>query len=372
MKRLLLLLCVLCAPLHAEEVTLKHGGLTLLADFVEADDALPSVALITHGTLAHKDMELVETLQEALAERGVASLAHTLSLGVDARRGMADCAAPQIHRDEDADREIALWIDWLKKHAHERPTLIGHSRGAKEVARTAAKREDLHGVVLMAPATAGSERRAREGYEARYGTSLDAVLAEAHKLSPDVVMDVPGILYCADTTASAGSVLSYYDGEPTGAETYAPDIDAPVLVVLARADAVVPDAPAAFMPLRNDALNIALVDDADHMFLDFYAEDAADLIAEFMAHEPKAASPTIDFENADLEYGAYLGQECASCHSANGSNPPLDGLEAGYLHHALGQYANGERDNAAMALVARSLDDEQRIAIAAHFAAQLK
>jgi cytochrome c553 len=132
----------------------------------------------------------------------------------------------------------------------------------------------------------------------------------------------------------------------------------------------VPDAPAAFMPLRDDGLEIALVDDADHMFLDFYAEDAADLIAEFMDHE--AEETAVDFNSADLEYGAYLGQECASCHSVGGSNPPLDGLEAGYLHHALAQYASGERENAAMALVARSLDDEQRIAVAAHFAAQLQ
>ncbi len=365
MKRLLLLLCMIWLPVHAEEVELEHGGLTLLADYVVAEDAADTLALITHGTLAHKDMELVEALQEALAERGVSSLAHTLSLGVDARRGMADCTAPHIHEDDDADGEIGAWIGWLQDKGRDRPILIGHSRGGKQVARTAAGRDDLGGVVLMAPATVASAKRGRERYDA-----LAAVLAKARDLPSDTMMDVPRLLYCTDTTASAGAVLSYHGGEMQGAESFATEIEAPVLVVVASKDRVVPGVAAAFMPLRGDGLEIALVDDADHMFLDFYVEDAADLIADFAESAEKMNG--VDFAQADLEYGAYLGQECASCHSAGGSNPPLDGMEAAYLYDALGEYMNGDRDNAAMALVARSLDEEQRIAVAAYFAAKLQ
>ena len=370
MLRRAALLIILTSPLHAQEVTLRHGDVTLLADFVEAEDTTAPVALITHGTLAHKDMELVETMQDALAERGISSLAHSLSFGIDRREGMADCDAPHTHLDTDADDEIAAWIDWLGDEGHEMPLLIGHSRGGKQVARVAAGRDDLSGVVLMAPATVRSTERGR----ARYGDALDTVLAEARAAKPDAMLDVPNLLYCRDAKASAASVLSYYDGPATGADIYAADIAAPVLVILAQKDAVLPEAPAAYVPLRGDTLDVKIVEDADHMFLDFFTDDAADLIEAFVADlDAEAEQEKVDFASADLEYGAYLAQECSSCHRESDDTeavPALNGLDADHIYYALEDYATGLRGNAAMGLVARSLDEEQRIALSAHFSLQ--
>ena len=134
-----------------------------------------------------------------------------------------------------------------------------------------------------------------------------------------------------------------------------------------------------YVPISGETLRFELIEDADHFFLDFFAEDAATLIAEFLAELP-AETDELDletankelYENADLAYGEYLASECASCHHADASEgvPSIVGYEAWYTHLALIQYANGERNNAAMRLVARSLDDEQRIAVAAYFETQ--
>ena len=374
MLRLAAAIVLLAAPLHAEEVTLEHDGIVLLADLVEAGDDEAPVALITHGTLAHKDMELVEGLQDALAERGITSLAHTLSFGVDRRTGMADCSTPHTHRDTDADDEIAAWIDWLADRNVDAPVLIGHSRGGKQVARLAAGRDDLSAVILMAPATTSSTARGRKGYEARYGEALWTVLERAKAVEADDILAVPGFLHCPDAKARSASFQSYYGGPATGADTHVGDIVSPVLVVLAQKDAVLPKAPAAFAPLRSDSLDVKIVEDADHMFLDFYVEDAADLIETFVAglgQGVESGNATIDFSTADLEYGAYLAQECTSCHRVGGAQvPSLNGLDAEHIYEALGDYATGLRANPAMGLVARSLDEEQRIALSAYFALQ--
>ncbi len=347
----------------AEEVSMPFGHVNLLADFVEAEDAADTVALITHGTLAHKDMELVDALQEALAERGVSSLAHTLSLGVDERRGLYDCAVDHAHKDSDADAEIAAWIGWLRAAGHEDVALIGHSRGGRQVARVAAGRRDLAGVVLMAPATADSVRRGIEGYDA-------AVLEKAAGTPDAVSLDVPRFLYCGQSRVRAETLTSYYS-DARGAEDFAAKIKARTLVIAAGADTVVPGVAKAFFDLRSEQFTLTLVEDADHLFLDFYVEDAADVIAPFLKGED-THEVDVDFAAADLEYGEYLGQECLACHQPGGGEgvPGIAGSDAAHLYEALAEYANGTRDHAAMRLVARSLDIEQRTAVAAHFAAQ--
>ena len=62
---------------RADEVRLPYDGKTLNADWVIADEGRASdeIMVILHGTLGHKDMEIIETLQSFLAEIGRDSLA---------------------------------------------------------------------------------------------------------------------------------------------------------------------------------------------------------------------------------------------------------------------------------------------------------
>jgi cytochrome c len=74
---------------------------------------------------------------------------------------------------------------------------------------------------------------------------------------------------------------------------------------------------------------------------------------------------------ADIEYGAYLAQECSSCHAKNSNAsgiPDIAGLPMDYFIQALSWYKEGARENATMQTVARSLDDEQIAALAAYYA----
>lgn len=84
---------------------------------------------------------------------------------------------------------------------------------------------------------------------------------------------------------------------------------------------------------------------------------------------------TADGTPGDPDYGEYLAQECTTCHSEDGAAggvPPIEGIEPGYFREAMAEYLSGERENAAMASVARSLGDEELAALAAWFALQLE
>jgi len=111
----------------AQEIMVKHNGLTLNANLQLIDDRPLNgdIALITHGTLAHNGMEIIQTLQELLADEEIPSLAINLSLGVNNRHGIYDCATPHNHAHTDAIDEIGVWQRWLKNNGAQGIILIG-------------------------------------------------------------------------------------------------------------------------------------------------------------------------------------------------------------------------------------------------------
>lgn len=94
-----------------------------------------------------------------------------------------------------------------------------------------------------------------------------------------------------------------------------------------------------------------------------------------------AAPATLLALPGDLEYGAFLAQECAICHLPLGAQPAagagtagaipvIAGRPAAELVQALYAYRAGHRANPVMQTIAGTLDDEMIAALAAHFAAQ--
>lgn len=70
-------------------------------------------------------------------------------------------------------------------------------------------------------------------------------------------------------------------------------------------------------------------------------------------------------------YGEYLSGECTGCHRKDGSEkgiPSIVGWDVASFVAVMGSYKSGDRDNAAMVSVAKSLDDEQVFALASYFA----
>lgn len=277
------------AAAEGRGIELKINGTIALGELVEPDDGgfKQGVLVITHGTLAHKDMELVEALQSALAERGVASLAHTLSLGVTRRSGMYDCTTPHRHRHEDAVFEIGAWIAWLKTNGAGPVSLLGHSRGGNQAAWFAAEHADsgIERLVLLAPATRGPEGNAATSYQKRFKAGLGPILSKAKALIADgkgkTLMNLPGFLYCPNSKASAESVVSYYGPDPRrDTPSLLTKLAVPVLVIAGSADTVVPDVVERVRPFADGKkIQLQVIEGAGHLFLDFYIEDAADLIA---------------------------------------------------------------------------------------------
>lgn len=280
----------------AEEVSTRYRGLSLLGnlELAEGKGLESGVALIVHGTLAHRGMEIIADLQKHLKQRGTSTLAITLSLGIDRRTGPFDCGALHTHRPVDALDEIDAWIGWLKTSGATDIALIGHSLGGNHVAVYAAERNDpsIGSLVLLAPGTFDAARTA-ERYKARFGTDLDTILtdAQAKTRAGHAVDRLTGIgfLNCENATATAGSVAAWYGPDP---RRHTPSLllrmTPRTLVVLAGADEVVPDLADAVAPLTREAgqgrgeVRLHTVDGADHFFRDLFIEDAADVIAEWL------------------------------------------------------------------------------------------
>jgi pimeloyl-ACP methyl ester carboxylesterase len=274
----------------AKEVTLKHKGLTLNADYELAAGKTPAdgVILITHGALAHRGMETITYLQNLLKDKGYNTLAINLSLGLNNRHGMYDCKVTHRHRNADAAEEIGAWVDWLKGQGVTRVTLLGHSRGGAQTALYAAERDNpsVKAVVLLAPST--RENNDAADYQRRHNKPLAPVLEKAQKLVKDgkggTVLEHIDLLYCPDTSATADSFVSYHGPDPRlDTPSLIPKLKKPTLVVVAGNDEVVVVLDKKMAPLADGKrVQMKVIDGADHFFRDLYADDAVEAIDAFL------------------------------------------------------------------------------------------
>jgi len=290
---LFLIFAVSSAP-SAEDITLRSGGLELNGRLEMADGKTMAdgAILMVHGTLAHNGMETIQGLQDVLAEREINTLAITLSLGISDRKGMYDCAKTHRHRHTDALDEIALWLNWLKAKGAKDVTLFGHSRGGNQAAWFAAERQHdlLRRLALLAPATWSAER-VETGFKNNHGRDLAVVIEEAQALAAQGKGDQPmkgaGVLYCPGADVTPNSFLSYYlPDDRFDSPSLLEKIKHPVIVIAGGRDTVVAGLAERVEPMADGKnLRFALIEDADHFFLDLMAEDVADAIEELLAPE---------------------------------------------------------------------------------------
>lgn len=282
-------------PAHAEPVAQEYLGLEVGGNLeiapgksLEADP----VALIVHGSAAHHGMEVIAALQAALKQRGVSSLAITLSLGAQKRSGMFDCKLEHDHRHGDASDEIASWIEWLQKKGAGRVVLIGHSRGAAQAALALVERPDLsvRGLVLAAPLHQSATEIAQR-YEASFGAPLAPLLEKAHHAieagEGDTLMTLPGFLHCKPARATAAAFYDYYAPDPQqDVIKLISELGVRTLVVVAGGDEIVPGLPSTLAAARTaqrlpPSVAVTTIDGADHQFRDLFGDELADKVAEF-------------------------------------------------------------------------------------------
>jgi pimeloyl-ACP methyl ester carboxylesterase len=285
-------LLVLGQRATAEEVQIRPARLTLNANLERTADGWPTgpVVLMTHDTLAYGGSSIMRTLQDDLKQRGISSLAITLSLGIDNRLGMFDCLATHRHIHTAALDEIGAWLAWLKSRGVGKIVLLGHARGADQVAWFAAARKDpaIEGVALLAPQTWDPAKVAAD-YQHRYDRPLQPLIAKAQALvdagQGGKILEHSDFLYCPDARVTAESFLSYYGPDVRlDTPTLLPRIGKPILVVVGKEDVVARDLEQRLKPDTDGRhLQFVVIDGADDRLPGVYAGELADKLAAFMA-----------------------------------------------------------------------------------------
>jgi len=276
--------------IQAKEITLPHQNLMLSANLILAQGKSLSegAILITHGGLMHRDMEIIGYLQDQLKDLGYNTLAINLSLGLNNRQGAYDCKNTHHHQHTDAADEIDTWMKWLSAQDTQQVVLLGHSRGAGQTALYLSEHNHslIKGAVLMAPQTSNN---GGAGYEQRYGTPLQPLLSKASKLvrtgNGSTVLEHVNMMFCRDTRATAEAFVSYYGADPRlDSPWLISKLKVPTLVVVAGADEVVIDLDKKIAPLiDNKHIQMSVIEGADHMFRDLNADDAIEMINEFLS-----------------------------------------------------------------------------------------
>jgi len=285
------MLCLLPWSVYSAEVSRIEQGQTLVAnlELAEGKQLQDGVVLMTHGTLAHGQMEIMSTLQNLLKDNGVNSLSITLSLGLNNRHGMYDCKVPHSHKHQDAMHEIDGWVEWLGHKKSGPITLLGHSRGGNQTAWYASENNSaaFDKVVLIAPAT-WNEEKASSAYQKRYKKQLDTIQAKAQALvklgKGRQLMEHTDFIYCADTSVTAEAFVSYYQPDlRMDTPTLLTKINKPVMVFAGSQDTVVKGLIEAVRPLDDGkSIQLTVIDGADHFFRDLYAEEIVEAMLEFM------------------------------------------------------------------------------------------
>ena len=271
----LLLLLVSCPLALADEVTVDHGSLVLNGNLVlaegEGGGIAAGVILMLHGTLGHKDMEIMQSMQSIFAENGKNSLAVNLSLDTSNRHGFFPCDKPHTHQLEDASEELDVWLAWLDSQGAGEIVLFGHSRGANQIAHYVVKQSPpVVAAILLAPSFAADPA----------GTAFAGEMAAGR--IDNWLNDVP-FLHCTSARVSGESYLSYYASAGL-ADTPAllQEIDIPVLVFSGSDDEVVAGLAGAMASVTRSNVRHVAIDGADHFFRDLYAYDVVEISIEFL------------------------------------------------------------------------------------------
>ena len=212
-------------------------------------------------------------LQQNLKKRGIASLAITLSLGIDNREGPRACGLLHDYALAGTQREIAAWMAWLRADGAPTIDLIGllarrhpdRGAGAQALAGRACRAD-------RARLFATSAERA-EAYQRDYGHPISKPLADANEY-PLQKMTVD-FLHCRDAQVLGATFLDAYRER---LPQLAAETSHPTLVVIAGKDEVVPDL-AKKLPSQVQRV---VIEGSGHVFSDRYGDEAAEAIANFL------------------------------------------------------------------------------------------
>jgi pimeloyl-ACP methyl ester carboxylesterase len=279
------------APVTAEAVADEYLGLTVVGNLeVAPGKSLKNdgVILLVHDTMGHHTDPTMVGLQQALKVRGVNSLAISISLGLNRRKGPFNCAHEHDHRHGDASDEIVAWVEWLQRKGASRISILGHGRGAVQVALGVAERQDLviDRLVLANPILS-SLATASARFQQQFSQPLAPVLEQARKLvdegEGDTLLSVPGFLTCPQARTTAAAFVDYYGGDNRqDIIMLLPELKHPTLWISVGNDPLTQDIEKTLSPPSNGGtIKKQIFIDADPNFTGKFIDQLAELIVDF-------------------------------------------------------------------------------------------
>lgn len=257
---LLLALWLLPAATVAEEMTLQlPSGLKAQADYRQGAADKPAV-LVLHGFLQTHHFSTVRLIAGELSDAGYTVLSPTLSLNIDQRRASLTCDAIQNHSVEQASREIAAWVSWLKSNGYARIILIGHSTGSNHLLSYLHSDRDP-AVSTFIATSIGPLANWQDPEEGRHQRAE----AEAALAARDSGLKRYSLGFCRNNyTAPARDFLSYMQWNKRQIVEDLKTSPIPTTVILGRADNWVPTGWAE--SLKREAIPLVRIDKANHYF----------------------------------------------------------------------------------------------------------
>jgi pimeloyl-ACP methyl ester carboxylesterase len=236
---------LVASQLRAEPVSYDYLGLVVVGNLeITPGRSLKNdgAVLLIHDSLGHHSDPVMQRLQTALTAKGVNSLAVSLSLGLNQRKGRFDCAGEHDHRHGDAGDEIVAWVEWLQQQGAAKVAIAGLGRGATQAALGVVERPDLvvsRLVLVNPPALSPAAVVAR--YERQFGQPLPPILDPARKLvddgEGDTLINTPGFLSCKPARTTAAAFVDYYGGDHRqDIVNLLPEVKQQTLIVMAEAD----------------------------------------------------------------------------------------------------------------------------------------
>lgn len=266
----------------AQPVQVEHLGLKLNGNLESSNRGRDRIFLIVHGTWAHSGMEIISSLQTLLSENGESSLAITLSLGIDDRKGFMTCDSPITANHGKAAAEINRWIENLTEDWTE-IVIVGHSRGGNQVTlfNQAFPNPKVSRLVLIAPMS-WNEKHSAAVYKQDTSASLADLLLTARKAGNDLIR--ASVLQCKDIEVLASSFLSYYGDKPNrNTPELLQSIDRPVLVFQGTDDTLADGYNSQISIVSSNRLvEHYWIDGADHFFRDLYADELVEVLLEWL------------------------------------------------------------------------------------------
>jgi len=209
LRWLIVFIATLSTSTWAEPVELVLSGkLTANAEYRPPEAGKPTV-LLMHGFLQTHEFPTIHRLTEGLASAGYGVLAPTLTLGVTHRKQSLACEAIHTHTMNEAAKEIAAWVDWLKARRTKSIVLMGHSFGSVLTLAYLSKNHEP-AVRKMIGVSAAEGRMKVEG------PSRDSLIKQTRVLvrANDKRLLVHQFSFCQQFRATPSSMLSYLEWTP--------------------------------------------------------------------------------------------------------------------------------------------------------------